>query len=60
MGYEENIGIGEKNEKKIADFNFFVLFMNNSHDLSDKKNSVCHAPLPPLCIKFGSRLQPSP
>jgi hypothetical protein len=23
-------------------------FMNELHDLSDKKNSVCHAPLPPL------------
>jgi hypothetical protein len=22
--------------------------MNKSHDLSDKKKSVCHAPLPPV------------
>jgi hypothetical protein len=34
--------------------------MNNLHDSSDKKISVFHAPLPPLCIKFESRLQPFP
>jgi hypothetical protein len=45
----------------IADFHVLGLFLVKKHVLS-KKISVCHAPLPPLplCIKFGSRLQPSP
>jgi hypothetical protein len=32
----------EKNEKNIADFQVLGLFMTKKHDLSDKKNSVCH------------------
>jgi hypothetical protein len=44
----------------ISDFHVSGLFMAKKHDLSEKINSVCHAPLSPLCIKFESRLQPSP
>jgi hypothetical protein len=48
-------------KKKIADFHVLGLFMAKKHDLSDKKNSVCHAPLPlPLNAKFVPRLQPRP
>jgi hypothetical protein len=32
----------------FADFHFLGPFMNKKQDLSDKKISVCHAPLPPL------------
>jgi hypothetical protein len=46
-------------KKKIADFHVLELFMTKKHGLSDKKISVCHAPLP-LLDKFGSRLQPPP
>jgi hypothetical protein len=35
------------------------LFMTKKHDFSDKKNSVCQAPLP-LLHKFGSRLHTPP
>jgi hypothetical protein len=48
----------------IADFHVLGLFMAKKHDLSDKKISVCHAPLPlqlPLpYAKFVPRLQPRP
>jgi hypothetical protein len=55
----------EKNENfadfiNIADFHVLGLFMSKKHDLSDKKMSVCHAPLPPMLDKFVSRLQPPP
>jgi hypothetical protein len=63
MEYEGSIGfVSRKMKKKIADFHVLGLFMTKNHDLSDKKNSVCHAPLPPLPLldKFGSRLQPPP
>jgi hypothetical protein len=46
----------------IADFHVLGLFMAKKHDLSDKKISVCHAPLPlqlPFA-KFVPRLQPRP
>jgi hypothetical protein len=32
----------------FADFQCLGPFMNKYHDLSDKKISVCHAPLPPV------------
>jgi hypothetical protein len=35
-----------KIKKKFAYFYFLGLFMTKVHDLSDKKISVCHAPLP--------------
>jgi hypothetical protein len=49
----------------IADFHVLGLFMAKKHDLSDKKFSVCHAPLPlplplPLNAKFVPHLQPRP
>jgi hypothetical protein len=49
----------EKLKKIIADFHVLGLFMAKKHDLSDKKISVCHAPLP-LNAKFVPRLQPRP
>jgi hypothetical protein len=36
------------------------LFMAKKHDLSEKKNSVRHAPLPLPHAKFVPRLQPRP
>jgi hypothetical protein len=36
------------------------LFMAKKHDLSDKKFTVCHAPLPLPYAKFVPRLQPRP
>jgi hypothetical protein len=58
MEYDEgSIGlVSRKMKKKITDFHVLGLFMAKKHDLGEKKNF--HAPLP-LCIKFGSRLQPS-
>jgi hypothetical protein len=62
MEYEESIGSVEKN----ADFHVLEIFIAKKHDLSEKKFSVCHAPLsplpplPPLLEKFGSSPQPSP
>jgi hypothetical protein len=49
-----------KNKKKIiADFNVLGLFIAKKHDLSEKKISACHAPVPlPLNAKFVPRLQP--
>jgi hypothetical protein len=47
MECEGSIGlVTGKMKKKIADFHVLVLFMAKKHNLSDKKNSVCHAPLP--------------
>jgi hypothetical protein len=58
MEYEGSIGLVSRKMKKIiADFHVLGLFIAKKHDLSEKKFSVCHAP---LCIQFGSRLQPSP
>jgi hypothetical protein len=61
MEYEGSIGFVMR--KIIPDFYFLVLFMAKKHDLSEKKFSVCHAPLPlplPLNAKFVPRLQPRP
>jgi hypothetical protein len=63
MEYEGSIGLVTRKMKKIiADFHVLGLFMTKKHDVSDKKFSVCHAPLPPLPLlhKFRSRLQPPP
>jgi hypothetical protein len=47
MEYEVSIGlVTEKMIFFITDFHVLVLFMAKKHDLSDKKISVCHAPLP--------------
>jgi hypothetical protein len=35
-----------KTKKKIAGFHVLGHFMAKKHDFSDKKISVCHAPLP--------------
>jgi hypothetical protein len=43
----------------FADFHVLGLFMAKKHGLSNKKISVCHAPLP-LYAKFVPRLQPRP
>jgi hypothetical protein len=43
----------------IADFHVLGLLMAKKHDLSEKKFSVCHAPLP-LNAKFVPHLQPRP
>jgi hypothetical protein len=57
MTYEGSIGLVTGKPKKInADFHVLVLFMAKKHDLSDKKISVCHAPLPlplPLPLQFA-------
>jgi hypothetical protein len=42
-------------KKIIADFHVLELLMAKKHDLSDKKISVCHAPLP--YAKFSLHLQ---
>jgi hypothetical protein len=42
----------------IADFHVVGLFMAKKHDLSDKKFSVCRAPLP--YAKFVLHLQARP
>jgi hypothetical protein len=64
LEYEGSIGLVTREVKKkiIADFHVLGLFMPKNYDMSDKKNSVCHAPLPPLPLldKFGLRLQPPP
>jgi hypothetical protein len=51
----------EKRKNFIANFHVLGLFMAKKHDLSDKKFSVCHAPLPlPLPLqKFVSTLAQS-
>jgi hypothetical protein len=47
MEYDGSIGlVTGKMIFFIADFHVLVLFMAKKHDLSDKKNSICHAPLP--------------
>jgi hypothetical protein len=62
MEYEGSIGfVSRKMKFFIADFHVLGLSMAKKHDLSEKKFSVCHAPLPlPLNAKFVPRLQPSP
>jgi hypothetical protein len=50
----------EKLKKNIADFHVLGLFMAKKHDLSDKKISVCHAPLPLAYAKFALHLQAQP
>jgi hypothetical protein len=46
MEYEGRIGfVMRKIIFFIADFHVLGHFMAKKHDLSDKKNSVCHAPL---------------
>jgi hypothetical protein len=55
MEYEGSIGLVTRKMKKfIDDFHVLGLFMTKNFF------SVCHAPLPPLLHKFGSRLQPPP
>jgi hypothetical protein len=47
MEYEGSFGFESRKMKKIiADFHVLGLFMAKKHDLSEKKISVCHAPLP--------------
>jgi hypothetical protein len=48
MEYEGSFGfVSTKMKKKIiADFHVLGLFMAKKHDLSEKKFSVRHAPLP--------------
>jgi hypothetical protein len=66
MEYEGSFGfVSRKMKFFIADFHVLGLFMVKKHDLSEKKISVCHAPLPlplplPLNAKFVPRLQPRP
>jgi hypothetical protein len=62
MEYEGSFGfVSRKMKKKIADLHVLGLFMAKKHDLSEKKISVCHVPLPlPLNAKFVPRLQPRP
>jgi hypothetical protein len=62
MEYEGILGFESRKIKKIiADFHVLGLFMSKKHDLSEKTNSVCHAPLPlPLNAKFVPRLQSRP
>jgi hypothetical protein len=61
MEYEGSIGfVMRKMKIFIADFHVFGLFMTKNHDLSDKKNSVCHAPLPLPYAKFALHLQARP
>jgi hypothetical protein len=58
MEYEGSFGfVSRKMKKIIADLHVLGLFMAKKHDLSEKKISVCHAPLP-LNAKFVPRLQP--
>jgi hypothetical protein len=58
MEYEKSIGSVMRKIFFIADFHVLGLFMAKKHDFNDKKNSVCHAPLP--YAKFVPRLQPRP
>jgi hypothetical protein len=53
------ISCREKWKKFIADFHVLGLFMAKKHDLSEKKFSVCHAPLPLPLEKFVSTLAQS-
>jgi hypothetical protein len=58
MEYEGSIGfVMRKMKNFIADFHVLGLFMAKKNNLSEKKNSVCHAPLPlPLNAKFVPHL----
>jgi hypothetical protein len=47
-----------KNQFKNPILKFLGLFIAKKHDLSDKKISACHVPLP--YAKFVPRLQPRP
>jgi hypothetical protein len=62
MEYEGSLGfVSRKMIFFISDFNVLGIFMAKKHDLSEKKFSVCHAPLPlSLNAKFVPRLQPRP
>jgi hypothetical protein len=56
MEYEGSIGfVMRKMKFFFADFHVLGLFMAKKHDLSDKKISVCHAPL--LYAKFALHLR---
>jgi hypothetical protein len=46
IGREVLVSWWEKWKKIIADFHVLGIFMAKKHDLSEKKFSVCHAPLP--------------
>jgi hypothetical protein len=49
MEYKGSIGfVSRKMNFFIADFHVLGFFMAKKHDLSEKKISVCHAPLPPV------------
>jgi hypothetical protein len=51
MEYEGSIGLVSRKMKKIiADFHVLGLFMTKKHDLSEKKISVCRAPLDEICL----------
>jgi hypothetical protein len=56
MEYEGSIDFVMRKMKNFADFH--VLGMAKKQDLSDKKISVCHAPLP--YAKFDLPLQARP
>jgi hypothetical protein len=56
MEYEGSIGFVSR-KMNIADFHVLGFFMTKKHDLSEKKISVCHAPLP--LEKFVSTLAQS-
>jgi hypothetical protein len=59
MEYEGSIGfVMRKMIFFIADFHVLGLFMAKKHNLSDKKFSVCHAPLP--YAKFALHLHARP
>jgi hypothetical protein len=61
MEYEGSIGfVMRKINFFFADFHVLGLFMAIKHDKSDKKNSVCHAPLPLPYAKFALHLQARP
>jgi hypothetical protein len=60
MEYEESIGLVSRKMKFfVADFHVLGLFMAKKHDLSDKKNSVYHAPLQLPLQKYVSKLAQS-
>jgi hypothetical protein len=62
MEYEGSIGfVMRKIKNFITDFHVLGLFMAKKHDLSNKKISVCHAPLPlQLNAKFVPNLKLRP
>ena len=60
MKYGKVLVSRRENQKFFfAYFHVLWLFIPKKHDLSEKKISVCHAPLP-LYAKFVPRLQPRP